>query len=355
MDDSSQDGEARGILAAFLSGECFFDSRIGLVRPSQEGWLYLRIQRGETRDTRVLVAGRLTIRGFTATLEAPLAVETVRASRLAAIPRSIPSFPLLLYSLDAEWCPGGEESIPELDFSSLEPQFFARLAADTDREYYWHKDFDPAFYRAQARKGFIAITMDRGDRHFLVSELHAGYSVLDWDNLHLSRTLRRLFRSERYAALQPSLAINPDPRRVLARLSRRWRETWLVAPYRKLVRTLAAEPAGDLRFWGVELHVGGEAGRGSSDRIVAGELGYTIGRTYTSLSGFYDRSEAMYSDMGKVQLHLLARHLREKGYAFWNLGDPRMQYKADMGARILPRAEFLERWEKAVAEPWPGM
>jgi len=291
------------------------------------------------------------MRGFFGTLALPSLVQPISAKNAASIPQSLPRFPLTLYSLDAAWDRRRDEALPELRASDLEAEAFERIAADGEHEYYWHEDFDRDFYRAQAKAGCIAITIDRGDRPFLVSELHSGYAVLDWENLHRSRSLGRLFRSERYAALRPRLAINPDPRPILARLARRWRSTWLVAPYRKLVRQFAAEPIGELRFWGIELH----AERGGEDRIAAGELGYTLGRTYTSLSGFYDRSDSEFSDMGKVQLHLLARHLEERGFAFWNLGEPTMKYKQDLGARILPRAEFLERWKKAAAEPDPGM
>ena len=44
---------------------------------------------------------------------------------------------------------------------------------------------------------------------------------------------------------------------------------------------------------------------------------------------------------------LLGEHLRDAGYAFWNLGHPFMQYKLDLGAQILPRADFLDRWNAA--------
>lgn len=49
-----------------------------------------------------------------------------------------------------------------------------------------------------------------------------------------------------------------------------------------------------------------------------------------------------------MQLFWPAEHLRNAGFAFWNLGQPYMQYKFDLGAKEVPRAQFLERWRAAV-------
>jgi len=76
---------------------------------------------------------------------------------------------------------------------------------------------------------------------------------------------------------------------------------------------------------------------------LAGEIGYIIGSTYTSLSGFSIK-EKQYSNWGKLQMVLLSKYLDTNNFSFWNLGHPYMQYKLDMGAKVLSRIEFLERW-----------
>ena len=50
---------------------------------------------------------------------------------------------------------------------------------------------------------------------------------------------------------------------------------------------------------------------------------------------------------GTLQMWLLANRLRDRGYAFWNLGHPYQPYKERIGARILPRDVFLKRWLEA--------
>ena len=84
--------------------------------------------------------------------------------------------------------------------------------------------------------------------------------------------------------------------------------------------------------------------------LLAGEIGYSIGKVYTSLSGFNVRSDAA---VGTVQLVLLGRWLEQRGYAFWSLGhcySPEMDYKRRLGHRVLPRHAFLDRLQQVRGE-----
>jgi len=125
-----------------------------------------------------------------------------------------------------------------------------------------------------------------------------------------------------------------------------------------------------------------------ADVLVAGEIGYSFGTTYTSLTGFYDKSVP---NAGKLQLVLLCKWLQQKGYSFWNFGHPprrlidarglykmethgtsvetkgeaksalfsctdriprdeevawSMKYKADLGVEVLTKKQFLTMWTK---------
>ena len=80
--------------------------------------------------------------------------------------------------------------------------------------------------------------------------------------------------------------------------------------------------------------------------LISGEIGYIIGKTYTSLSGF-SSDEKCYRNYGTAQLVLLAQYLQANGFSFWNLGQPYMDYKLALGAKIYERKAFLARWFEA--------
>ncbi|MEN8717560.1 MAG: hypothetical protein ABF301_02725, partial [Sulfurovum sp.] len=79
------------------------------------------------------------------------------------------------------------------------------------------------------------------------------------------------------------------------------------------------------------------------DELVAAEIGYLIGKTYTSLTGFSSK-EKLYKNWGKLQMVLLGKYLEKEKFDFWNLGHPYMQYKFDLGALKYSRIDFLKRW-----------
>ena len=85
----------------------------------------------------------------------------------------------------------------------------------------------------------------------------------------------------------------------------------------------------------------------NNEKLVSGEIGYMISKTYTSLTGFSSKSK-LYNNWGKLQMVLLALYLEENRFDFWNLGHPYMQYKFDLGAKLYSRDDFLKRWLNSI-------
>lgn len=75
-------------------------------------------------------------------------------------------------------------------------------------------------------------------------------------------------------------------------------------------------------------------------KLVAGELGYTVGGIYTSQTGFRTGSGT-----GSIQLFVLGQLLLERGCKLWDFG-MQMGYKTDLGASTIPRAE----WQRLARE-----
>lgn len=73
----------------------------------------------------------------------------------------------------------------------------------------------------------------------------------------------------------------------------------------------------------------------NTGKLAGGEIGYTVGDIYTSLTGFSCEDSA-----GSVQLLALGKLLKDNGFKLWDLG-MEMDYKSDLGSRMMPREQFV--------------
>ncbi len=228
--------------------------------------------------------------------------------------------------------------IPYLTLEDLlnEP-LMAALRADETVTYFWSNDWSPEFYRAQAMAGMIAVATEEPEvGEVLLPEMQEAYAVLHWENLHIGSRLAKRMRNGSLDGYE--LRFSSDLAPVLAGVDTSLPETsWLNDSYRALLTDpVLASPA--FTPAAVELR------HRESGALVAGEIGYTIGQVYTSLTGFVDRSVAGSAGLGTLQLVLLAQELERNGYAFWNLGHPSMEYKKRLGAVVMERGDFLQLW-----------
>lgn len=200
--------------------------------------------------------------------------------------------------------------------------------------YYWSDDFSPDFYAKLAHAGFITTSMyDINEQLVLLPEIQFEYAVLDFENLHISKKVKKLLTQNHYR-----FEINMNLEEVLNRIEAYHNPSWLVQEYKTILLESAKNPSKNFEIMSVELY--------DKSKLVAGEVGYKIGATYTSLTGFFTK-KIIYNNWGKLQLVLLAKYLEENNYDFWNLGHASLQYKIDLGAKILSRSDFLVRWKES--------
>jgi Leu/Phe-tRNA-protein transferase len=230
--------------------------------------------------------------------------------------------------------------LPPLSLEDIaQPQSLEALYVNLQNDYYWSDDFSPEFYIAQAKAGFMAVTeMHRGEE-ILLPELQRSYALLDFSDLHISRHVRRILNRD-----NPSLYVGFSLYAAYERIRAYHKHTWVTPRYIKTLEAINAQQ-NDVHAVSVLLRHNGE--------ITAGEIGYIIGRTYTSLSGFSSKKYP-YRDHGTTQLVLLGQWLEDHGFAFWNLGQPYMPYKFALGAREYGRQAFLQRWHRAIRQTLPG-
>ena len=230
-----------------------------------------------------------------------------------------------------------QEEIYQLSLELLQsPSYFQHLVHNTKVNYYWSDEWDEELYVKLAQLGFISTSYDTLDGLVLLPELQFEYAVLDFEHLHIGTKVRKLLRDKQY-----SLSFDTHFDEILQKIAQHHtRDNWLKGEYAMLMNRLFKAQHENFSLHTVALL--------SSDNaaLVAGEIGYVIGKTYTSLSGFSSR-EKRYNNCGKLQLVLLAHQLERQGFDFWNLGHPHMAYKKNLGAQILTRNEFLQRWEHA--------
>ncbi len=229
-----------------------------------------------------------------------------------------------------------ELNIDYLSLDNIQNTHFLEevIYPDMYRNYYWSDDFSASFYVAQARAGFIAVTETFEGRELLIPEIQYSYALLDFKHLHIGRKVQKLLSKKELV-----LEISSNLDEVFDGINRQHKQSWFSEKYLNTLKAAQSLPE--------DFHVISVLIR-EENRVIAGEIGYIIGSTYTSLSGF-SSSEKAYRNYGTAQLVLLAKHLEREGFSFWNLGQPYMDYKLALGCKIYGREAFLERWFEAIS------
>ncbi len=241
------------------------------------------------------------------------------------------------------------------DILYLPGQYLSRhirntLVANDFPNLYWSDDWSLQYYWKQAYLGFIATAWYVENNPILLPELQESYAVLYHECLKEDRNVRRIRTRTPREGQSYCLKVDSNLEVILNHLhSIRPNSSWLIPEYQKLISDLAHDQGRTLpiSFWATSL----ETPQGTA----AGELGYTIGKTYTSLSGFHYREKPEWNHFGKLQMVLLSEHLNQRGIEFWNLGHPQYKYKRDLGAQVISRKDFLSLWDKEVEKPAPSL
>ena len=208
------------------------------------------------------------------------------------------------------------------------------IYANTNKNYYWTDDMSAEFYIAQAKAGFIAVTMEHEDRVILAPEIQKSYAVLHFKDLHISREVKKLIKEKNL-----NIEIGEAFDEVQENIKNFHTLTWLNKEYLKVLKAVHQSSENSMKIVTVMLRDG--------EKAVAGEFGYIIGKTYTSLAAFSSR-EKPYNNYGTAQLVLLAQHLEKEGFSFLNLGQPFMPYKLELGAKVYEREDVLKIWKEAI-------
>lgn len=218
------------------------------------------------------------------------------------------------------------------------PAHLRHFVFHSQDDFYVSRHFDPLLLSHLMYEGFLPIASDFQDKCFLLPKLHRQRCVLllkpDAPE-HAPKIVRK--RAKKF-----KLVLNRDFDSVVDGCHEKHGIPWLYPPIVESFKTLFKAgddgvelyPGRKVRFFTVELY------NVATDTLAAGELGYTVGSVYTSLTGFSRANGA-----GTVQLHALSKFLYLAGFKMWDLGMS-MDYKMGLGAKDLERDDFLEQLYK---------
>jgi Leu/Phe-tRNA-protein transferase len=204
-----------------------------------------------------------------------------------------------------------------------------------EENYYAYEHFSPSIYILLAKAGFITTTATlANNKKYLLPEIQFQYAVLYFENIHISRKVNKLLKRDDFVFVK-----NRNLNLVIDSINDFHKDSWINEEYKNMLLEIFANSYDNFELLSFELY------DKSDSTLIAAEIGYKIGKVYTSLTGFSKR-EKRYNNYGKLQLILLSNYLQKNDYKFWNLGHACLQYKIDLGAIVLKRDEFLEQWLK---------
>lgn len=225
----------------------------------------------------------------------------------------------MIYNIDLE---------DVLDKEILLHEIYANLSHD----YYWSDDFSPQFYITLAKLGFITVAMEDEEKLILLPQIQTHYALLEHKDLHISHHVKKLLQfPDKY-----SLTINQRFSEVIEGIKQSYEDCWFHDQYERLLVSLHEGVFEDFHMMSTELidtH---------TNTLTCGELGYITNNIYTGLTKF-SLKDKEHTNWGTLQRVLLTQYLQNQGVLFSNLGQPKMQYKLDLGAIVYPRKEFLQK------------
>jgi Leu/Phe-tRNA-protein transferase len=230
---------------------------------------------------------------------------------------------------------------------------FVRRIEYSPFHFFWGPEFRAQQIASFARAGFLpmAVKLERKDLKLSLFKLHRKRCIIDLRALtgyrndpefsYQAETPTALFyraaRANRGGkSAKYRISVNEDFDGVVYGINTQHGvKSWFLEPLVNEFRKLQESPVYGVQILSIELWEGIE--------LVAGELGYAVGGSYTSLSGFHMRKGT-----GTIQMLSLGELLRQRGFLLWDLG-MLMKYKLDIGAEMVYRERFLNMFREARA------
>lgn len=213
------------------------------------------------------------------------------------------------------------------------------IAEKNPDDFNWAVSFDPDFIAELMSLGFLPMAHSLGRNQFiLLPKLHTTRCLLELKDMHVPKSVRKKARNF-------ELSMDTAFDEVCRGIDQQHGESWFYPPIVEAFKALQQRGATGALGGKVFVH-SFELWHG--DDLVAGEVGYVVGTSYTALSGFKRMPSS-----GSVQMAATGSFLEAQGLTLWDLG-MLLDYKAHLGAKGVPREDFLKRLRQCQAGAAPG-
>lgn len=191
--------------------------------------------------------------------------------------------------------------------------------------------FDPMSLDIGSSLGFLPMATQLNDNWVTLFKHHHRRCILKPEEFIINKKIIKLLKDY-------TISINTDFEYCIDMINKTYDDSWL---YKDLVEAYRDIYYNDYKY-NMKIH---SFILKKGDKIVAGEIGYNIGKVYTSLTGYHTINNS-----GNIQLLATAMILQIYDFKLWDLG-MELPYKLNLGGRMVERDKFCEMFKIYCKEP----
>ncbi len=196
-----------------------------------------------------------------------------------------------------------------------------RRLGELDEEFCHSFHFTRKMLNRYCYEGFLPMSVEVYGLPLLSLKLHQNRVLLPPSGVRVKKSVLSKFAGH-------ELSVDRDFGRCMQAIHDYHRDSWLSPPLAALYARSNRARGERMQLHSVELWNGAD--------LVAGEIGYTVGSSYTSLTGFHTVNSS-----GTAQLYALGLLLERDGFKLWDMG-MYAPYKLELGGKLHPREDFLD-------------